>query len=126
MVQINDRIKAHRSAPDVYDAPTFDQMAYRIEELEAKLGKATGALVRVAGQKTYADDPWTIARTTLEELKALHMLEPKASELARRLQSKIDKQTAEISRLIRQVEALRKANAKLLTDLKWMRGEKSD
>ena len=35
-----DRIKAHRSAPDVYDPPTFDQMADRIEELEAKLAKA--------------------------------------------------------------------------------------
>jgi hypothetical protein len=34
---ISDRIKAHRSAPDVYDPPTFDQMADRIEELEAKL-----------------------------------------------------------------------------------------
>jgi hypothetical protein len=34
---INDRIKAHRSAPDVYDPPTFDQMADRIAELEAKL-----------------------------------------------------------------------------------------
>jgi hypothetical protein len=32
-----DRIKAHRSAPDVYDPPTFDQMAERIFELEAKL-----------------------------------------------------------------------------------------
>lgn len=30
-----DRIKAHRSAPDVYDLPTFDQMADRIEQLEA-------------------------------------------------------------------------------------------
>ena len=29
-----DRIKAHRSAPDVYDPPTFDQMADRIEQLE--------------------------------------------------------------------------------------------
>ena len=37
---ISDRIKAHRSAPDVYDPPTFDQMADRIEELEAKLAKA--------------------------------------------------------------------------------------
>jgi len=37
---ISDRIKAHRWAPDVYDAPTFDQMADRIEELEAKLAKA--------------------------------------------------------------------------------------
>jgi hypothetical protein len=38
--QIKDRIIAHRSAPDVYDAPTFEQMADRIEELEAKLAKA--------------------------------------------------------------------------------------
>jgi hypothetical protein len=38
-----DRIKAHRSAPDVYDPPTFDQMAERIFELEDKLavGKNT-------------------------------------------------------------------------------------
>ena len=68
-VTIKDRIKAHRSAPDVYDPPTFDQMANRIEELEAKLGAATVALVRVAGNKTYADDPWTIARIALAELK---------------------------------------------------------
>ena len=68
-VTVKDRIVAHRSAPDVYDPPTFDQMAYRIEELEAKLATATGALVQVAGQKTYADDPWAIARTTLAELK---------------------------------------------------------
>jgi len=43
--------------------------ADRIEELEAKLATATGALVQVAGQKTYADDPWAIARTTLAKLK---------------------------------------------------------
>ena len=44
-----DRIKAHRSAPDVYDPPTFDQMADRIEELEAQLmvaGKALNRLLR--------------------------------------------------------------------------------
>ena len=29
-----DRIKAHRSAPDVYDPPTFDEMADRIIDLE--------------------------------------------------------------------------------------------
>jgi hypothetical protein len=29
-----DRIKAHRSAPDVYDPPTFDEMADHIKELE--------------------------------------------------------------------------------------------
>ena len=33
---ISDRIKAHRSAPDVYEPPTFDQMANRIEELQAQ------------------------------------------------------------------------------------------
>jgi hypothetical protein len=32
-----DRIKAHRSAPDVYDPPTFDQMADRIRHLEDAL-----------------------------------------------------------------------------------------
>jgi hypothetical protein len=32
-----DRIKAHRSSPDIYDPPTFDKMAERIFELEAKL-----------------------------------------------------------------------------------------
>ena len=34
------RIRAHRSAPDIYDPPTFEAMAERIEELEAKLEKA--------------------------------------------------------------------------------------
>ena len=41
----------------------------RIEELEAKLAKAQGALQQIAGKKDYADDPWGIARTTLAELK---------------------------------------------------------
>jgi hypothetical protein len=39
-----DRIKAHRSAPDVYDPPTFDQMADRILELEAKRADAEAAV----------------------------------------------------------------------------------
>jgi hypothetical protein len=36
-----DRIKAHRSAPDVYDPPTFDQMADHIDLLvhEANIAK---------------------------------------------------------------------------------------
>jgi hypothetical protein len=38
-----DRIKAHRSAPDVYDPPTFDQMADRIEELERERDAALAA-----------------------------------------------------------------------------------
>jgi hypothetical protein len=38
-----DRIKAHRSAPDVYDPPTFDQMADRIEQLERERDAALAA-----------------------------------------------------------------------------------
>ena len=37
---IKDRIVAHRSAPDVYDPPSFEQMADRIEELEERLKAA--------------------------------------------------------------------------------------
>lgn len=33
---LKDRIRAHRSAPDVYDPPSFEDMARRIEELEAE------------------------------------------------------------------------------------------
>jgi|GEM_PF-4425307 len=39
-----DRIKAHRSAPDVYDAPTFNAMADRIEELEAENARLRDAV----------------------------------------------------------------------------------
>ena len=38
-----DRIKAHRSAPDVYDPPTFDQMADRILELEDRIATLHGS-----------------------------------------------------------------------------------
>lgn len=41
----------------------------RIEELQAKLAKAVGALHEIAGKKTYADDPWGVARAALAELK---------------------------------------------------------
>lgn len=41
----------------------------RIEELEAKLAKAVEALDVIAGRNDYADDPWGVARTILEELK---------------------------------------------------------
>ena len=43
--------------------------ADRIEELEAKLAKAQGALHQIVGKKYYADDPWGIARATLAALK---------------------------------------------------------
>jgi hypothetical protein len=49
-----------------------------------------------------------------------------SDNIAKQLQSKNAKQRDEITRLTRQVEALRKANAKLLSDLKWMRGKTND
>lgn len=36
--ELMDRIKAHRSAPDVYDPPSFEAMAERIERLERDIG----------------------------------------------------------------------------------------
>ena len=42
-----DRIKAHRSAPDVYDPPTFDQMADRIEELVKERDEARIAINQI-------------------------------------------------------------------------------
>jgi len=65
-VTIKDRITAHRSAPDVYDPPSFEQMADRIEELEAKLAKATDTLVRIVRGD---DDAHNWAIWTLGELK---------------------------------------------------------
>jgi len=38
-------------------------------KLRADLAKAVEAMVQIAGKKDYADDPWDIARATLEELK---------------------------------------------------------
>jgi len=43
----------------------------RIDELEAKFAKAVGALYEIAGKPDFADDPWTIARTTLADLKEI-------------------------------------------------------
>lgn len=63
---ISDRIKAHRSAPDVYDPPTFDQVADHIAELEAKLAKATDTLSRIVRGD---DDAHNWAIWTLAELK---------------------------------------------------------
>ena len=34
MAQIKDRIAAHRSDPDTYDPPTFEEMARYIDKLE--------------------------------------------------------------------------------------------
>jgi hypothetical protein len=50
-----DRIKAHRSAPDVYD--TFDQMADRILELEDRIDEAfTTGLPNLNPQGLYKND----------------------------------------------------------------------
>ena len=53
-----DRIKAHRSAPDVYDPPTFDQMADRIEQTEAKLTRAVEFLKTMADYNKYVIAPF--------------------------------------------------------------------
>jgi hypothetical protein len=73
---ISDRIKAHRSAPDVYDPPTFDQMADRIEELEAKLAvaveianSAVNALDEIQNYEQ-PNDPWAENALTMGELDA--------------------------------------------------------
>ena len=66
-VTIKDRIVAHRSAPDVYDPPTFEAMADRIEELEAEL-EETQKRMRFAAEclltlsaYTKGDTPYTVA-----------------------------------------------------------------
>ena len=37
MASVRDRIIAHRSDPDVYDGPSYEQMANRILQLERSL-----------------------------------------------------------------------------------------
>ena len=83
---LKHRIKAHRSAPDVYDPPTFEDMANRIEWLQAqrnfaqrqvvaaetKLAKAVEALeegVRCTSEHGGAAKFLRIARKALAELK---------------------------------------------------------
>jgi hypothetical protein len=53
-----DRIKAHRSAPTVYDPPTFDQMADRIEQTEANLANAVVMLKTMADYNKYVIAPF--------------------------------------------------------------------
>ncbi len=61
-----DRIKAHRSAPTVYDPPTFDQMVDRIKQLEESNKELTLQLLAVHGQAADALDKLT---KTVEALR---------------------------------------------------------
>ena len=63
-----DRIKAHRSAPTVYDPPTFEQMADRIEEL-VKERDDLGRKLNTAryGQPDFA---WSIHEKEMAALRA--------------------------------------------------------
>ena len=63
-----DRIKAHRSAPTVYDPPTFEQMADRIEELvkeRDELGRRLNTALY--GQPDFA---WSIHEEAMVDLRA--------------------------------------------------------
>lgn len=67
-----DRIKAHRSAPTVYDPPTFDQMADRIEELERE-------------RDAYAEQLMVDANTFSEMHLEIEQLRDKISEMQARI-----------------------------------------
>jgi hypothetical protein len=60
-----DRIKAHRSAPTVYDPPTFDQMADRIKQLEESNKELTLQLLAVHGQAADVLDRAVVAEARL-------------------------------------------------------------
>ena len=49
-----DRIKAHRSAPTVYDPPTFEQMADYIQELTLQLLATQGQAADLLDKLTKA------------------------------------------------------------------------
>jgi hypothetical protein len=61
-----DRIKAHRSAPTVYDPPTFDQITDRIKQLEEGNKELTLQLLATSGQ---AADAWDKLTKTVEALR---------------------------------------------------------
>ena len=56
-----DRIKAHRSAPTVYDPPTFEEMADRIKQLEESNKELTLQLLAAHGQAADVLDKLTKA-----------------------------------------------------------------
>lgn len=60
-----DRIKAHRSAPTVYDPPTFEQMADRIEQLKERNKELALQLLATSGQAADALDRAVVAEAKL-------------------------------------------------------------
>ena len=50
-------------------ADRIEELEQLVASLEANLAKAVEALESISGKVPYADDPWDIARATLEELK---------------------------------------------------------
>lgn len=63
------RIRAHRSAPDVYDPPTFEEMADRIMKLE----KAYDAWAHVAAsyKKRCEDAEAALRRAAMRPLRQM-------------------------------------------------------
>jgi len=65
----DDLVKRLRKGDTPMANHYMDEAADRIEALEDNLVKAMEALESISGKVPYADDPWDIARATLEELK---------------------------------------------------------
>lgn len=47
---------------------SFQKMHRRAQKAEARLKMAMTALQKIVGKASYADDPWSIARTVLERV----------------------------------------------------------
>jgi hypothetical protein len=65
---LTDRIKAHRSAPTVYDPPTFEEMSDRIKQLEERNKELTLQLLATSGQAADALDKLDKAVEMLQSL----------------------------------------------------------
>ena len=68
---MEDARKLHEARIEDLEAKLAKQEALMdagFAEYERRLAKAVEALHQIAGKKDYADDPWSIARTTLAEL----------------------------------------------------------
>lgn len=63
-----DRIKAHRSVPDVYDPPTFEDMARRIEDQHEMLEKLIAGVEIVLEEWDRGDE--AAFREAIEETRA--------------------------------------------------------